>query len=195
MLHCTGKYTTKSKRYLFSIKFAFFRAFGTVLRALSDDFAATPNLVPPDYVDNWLQKILHTTSIIRRDKFYGVLARHANTIVCILLEMFTQFHEKLQSEIFDFIIQQNTLQKQDWPYEADGNLLRLIMKIIDLVDHNSCADLAHSIFASQSRLWLYRFLYSNSVKLISCVLNERNLSSCLFVFSLFKMFYICLIAC
>ncbi|CAF0981896.1 unnamed protein product [Adineta ricciae] len=151
---------------------ALYRAFGTVLRALSDDFSATPNLLPLDYVDNWLQKILHTTSIIRRDKFYGVLARHANTIVCILLEMFTQFHEKLQSEIFDFIIQQTILQKQDWPYEADVNLLRLIMKIIDLVDHNSCADLAHSIFASQSRLWLYRFLYSNS--LIQDVLHLFN---------------------
>jgi hypothetical protein len=32
----------------------FFRAFVTVLRALSDDFGSTPNLLPIEYVDNWL---------------------------------------------------------------------------------------------------------------------------------------------
>ena len=58
------------------------------------------------------------------------------------------------------------LHKQDWPYEADANLLRLIMKVIDLANHDSCAILASSIFASNSRIWLYRFLYSNAVQII-----------------------------
>jgi hypothetical protein len=39
------------------------------------------------------------------------------------------------------------------------------MKVIDLADHDSCATLASSIFAVNSRIWLYRFLYSNSVKI------------------------------
>ncbi|UJR15815.1 hypothetical protein I4U23_002744 [Adineta vaga] len=142
---------------------ALYRAFATVLRSLSDDFSLTPNLLPMECIDNWLEKILHTTSIIRRDKFYGVLARHANTVIYILLEIFTQFTEDLENKIFDFIIQQTLLQKQNWPYEADVNFLRLIMKVIDLADQNSCAKLTNSIFASNSRLWRYRFLYSNAL--------------------------------
>ncbi|CAM4845297.1 unnamed protein product [Rotaria magnacalcarata] len=61
---------------------------------------------------------------------------------------------------------------KNWPYEADVNFLRLIMKIVDLSDHDSCAKLASSIFAVNSRLWLYRFLYSNS--LIQDVLQLFN---------------------
>ncbi|CAF1327016.1 unnamed protein product [Adineta steineri] len=140
---------------------ALYRAFATVLRSLSDDFSTTPNLLPIEYVENWLQKIIHTTTIIKHDKSFGILAKHANTAVYILLEIFTQFDEQLQKDIFDFISQQTNLQKQDWPYEADVNLLRLIMKVIDLANHDSCAILASSIFAFNSRIWLYRFLYSN----------------------------------
>jgi hypothetical protein len=101
-----------------------------------------------------------------------------------LLETFTQFNEDFQKDIFDFIIQQTILYKQDWPYEADVNLLRLIMKVTDIADKDSCAILASSIFATNSRIWLYRFLYSNSVK--------YQLKFCLSIvsfFSLFKMFY------
>ncbi|CAF3645050.1 unnamed protein product [Rotaria socialis] len=151
---------------------ALYRAFATVLRALSDNFAATPHLLPVEYVDNWLQKILHTTTIIRHDKLFGILAKPANTAVCILLETFSQFDEQLKNEIFDFIIEQTHLHTQSWPYEADVNLLRLIMKVIDIADHDSCAKLASSIFAAQSRLWLYRFLYSNA--LIQDVLQLFN---------------------
>ncbi|CAF5191610.1 unnamed protein product, partial [Rotaria magnacalcarata] len=141
---------------------ALYRAFATVLRALSDNFTSTPHLLPVEYVDNWLQKILHTTTIIRHDKLFGILAKPANTAVCILVETFSQFDEQLKNEIFDFIIEQTHLHTQSWPYEADVNLLRLIMKVIDIADHDSCAKLASSIFAAKSRLWLYRFLYSNS---------------------------------
>jgi hypothetical protein len=83
-----------------------------------------------------------------------------------LLETFTQFNEDFQKDIFDFIIQQTILYKQDWPYEADVNLLRLIMKVTDIADKDSCAILASSIFATNSRIWIYRFLYSNSVKIL-----------------------------
>ena len=157
-----------------------FRAFTTVLRAFSDNFSSTPNLLPIDHVDNWLQNFLHATTIMREDKLFGILAKPANTAVCILLETFSQFEEQLQNDIFDYIIQQTRLHTQDWPYEADANLLRLIMKVIDLADHDACAKLACSIFAANSRIWLYRFLYSNSV-------NYFLLFSLLFVesFSLF----------
>ncbi|CAF0977060.1 unnamed protein product [Rotaria sordida] len=151
---------------------ALYRAFATVLRALSDNFASTPTLLPIDYVDNWLQKILHTTTIIKQDKLFGILAKYANIAVCTLLETFSQFDEQVQKDVFDFIIQQIHLQKQQWPYEADINLLRLIMKVIDLANHDSCAILANSIFALNSRIWLYRFLYSNS--LIQDVLQLFN---------------------
>ncbi|CAF1394688.1 unnamed protein product, partial [Rotaria magnacalcarata] len=73
---------------------------------------------------------------------YRLKTKHANTAVCILLEVFSQFDEQLQNDIFDFIIQQTRLHTQDWPYEADVNFLRLIMKIVDLSDHDSCAKLA-----------------------------------------------------
>ncbi|CAF4066814.1 unnamed protein product [Rotaria sordida] len=46
--------------------------------------------------------------------------------------------------------------------QPDANLLRLILKIIHLADHDSCAILASLIFAANCRIWLYRFLYSNS---------------------------------
>ncbi|CAF3955136.1 unnamed protein product [Rotaria magnacalcarata] len=36
------------------------------------------------------------------------------------------------------------------------------MKVVDFTNHNSCAKLASSIVAVNSRLWLYRFLHSNS---------------------------------
>ena len=134
-----------------------------MLRALSDDFTSTPALLPIDMVDNWLQKIMHTTTIIKQDKLFGVLAKHTDAAVCILLETFTELDEQFQKDIFDFIIAQLTLHEQNWPYEADANLLRLIMKVVDLIDHDSCVILASSIFASNSRIWLYRFLYSNSV--------------------------------
>lgn len=114
-------------------------------------------------MDNWLQKILHTTTIIQKDKFYGILAKHANTAVCILLEVFNQFDEHLQRDIFTFVVQQISLDKQTWSYEADMNLLRLVMKVIDLANPESCASLATAIFAAHSRIWLYRFLYSNAV--------------------------------
>ena len=144
--------------------FHIFRAFATVLRALSDDFAGTPNLLPFEYVDNWLQKILHTTAIIKRDRSFGLLARPANIAVCILLETFSQFDGQLGKDIFDFITQQTVLRTQNWPYEADVNLLRLIVKVTDLATKDSCAVLAGEIFASNSRIWLYRFLYSNAVE-------------------------------
>ena len=96
-----------------------------------------------------------------------MLAKHANMAVCILLETFTQFDHHLEKDIFDFLTQQIVLQTQDWPYEADVNLLRLIMKVTDVAERDSCAVLASSIFASNSRIWLYRFLYSNSVKYLS----------------------------
>ncbi len=162
----------------------FSRAFATVLRALSDDFGSTPNLLPIEYVDNWLQKFLHTTTIIKQDKSFGILAKHANTAVCILLETFSQFDDQIQKDIFDFIIQQTFLQKQDWPYEADVNLLRLIMKVTEIADKDSCATLASSIFATNSRIWIYRFLYSNSVKIFFCFVYIF-----FFLYSLFKMFY------
>jgi hypothetical protein len=142
----------------------FFRAFATVLRALADDFSSVPNLLPIEYVDNWLQKILHTTTIIKQDKFFGILAKYANTAVCILLETFAQFDDQLQKDIFGFLNQQIILNTQDWPYEADVNFIRLIMKVIDITDHDSCATLASSLFVPKSRIWIYRFLYSNSVK-------------------------------
>ena len=125
-----------------------------MLRALSDNFALTPNILPVECVDNWLQKILHTTNIIQKDKSYGVVIKNGNTAVCILLETFAQYDESLLRDIFHFIIQQTTLKAQDWPYEADANLLRLIMKVIETADHDSCASLAGSIFARNSRLWL-----------------------------------------
>ncbi len=109
---------------------------------------------------------MHTTTIIKQDKLFGILAKHANTAVCILLETITQFDDQLENDIFDFLTQQTVLQTQDWPYEADVNLLRLIMKVTDITNRDSCAVLASSIFASNSRIWLYRFLYSNSVKYI-----------------------------
>ncbi|CAF3012933.1 unnamed protein product [Rotaria sp. Silwood2] len=62
-------------------------------------------------------------------------AKHVNIAVCILLETFTQFDEQLEKDIFDFVIQQTILHRQDWPYEADANLLRLVLNIIDLADH------------------------------------------------------------
>lgn len=100
---------------------------------------------------------------MQRDKKFGILVKHANAAVCILLEAFPRLDEQLQTEIFDFIIEQTHLNTQNWPYESDSNLLRLIMKVIDLSDHDSCSSLASSIFASKSRIWLYRFLHSNSV--------------------------------
>ncbi|CAF4013359.1 unnamed protein product [Rotaria magnacalcarata] len=50
----------------------------------------------------------------------------------------------------------------DWPYEVDVNFLRLIMKLVDL---------ASSIFTVNSRLWLYRFLFSNSTILADMTSN------------------------
>ncbi|CAF1498219.1 unnamed protein product [Rotaria sordida] len=41
-------------------------------------------------------------------------------------------------------------------------LYSLILKVIHLADHDSCAILASSIFAANCRICLYRFLYSNS---------------------------------
>jgi len=146
------------------LKNALFRsAFATVLRALSDDFSQTSNILPKEYVDNWLQKILHTTQLIQQDKSFGILIKYANTAVSILLETIKQFDEHLQNDIFQFVIQQIELTKQNWPYEADANLLKLIIKITDLTDRDSCARLASSIFAANSRIWSYRFFYSNSV--------------------------------
>ena len=67
--------------------------------------------------------MIHTTTAIKHDKLFGVVAKNANiAAVCILLETFAQFDEQLQKEIFDFIIQQTILHKQDWPYEADSIL-------------------------------------------------------------------------
>ncbi|CAF3917738.1 unnamed protein product [Rotaria sordida] len=84
--------------------------------------------------------VLFTDKIVA---LYSILAKHVNIAVCILLETFTQFDEQLEKDIFDFVIQQTILHRQDWPYEADANLLRLILKIIDLADHFSCAILAN----------------------------------------------------
>lgn len=147
-----------------SVNLSIFRAFATVLRALSDDFSVATNILPIEYVDKWLQKIIHTITIIKQDKLFGLLSRYANTAVCILLETFSQFDEHVEKDIFDFITQQTVLCKQDWPYEADVNLLRLIMKVTEIADRDSCDLLASSIFATNSRIWIYRFLYSNSVK-------------------------------
>ncbi|CAF2516058.1 unnamed protein product [Rotaria sp. Silwood2] len=76
--------------------------------------------------------VLFTNKIVA---LYSILAKHVNIAVCILLETFTQFDEQLEKYIFDFVIQQTILHRQDWPYEADANLLRLILNIIDLADH------------------------------------------------------------
>ncbi|CAF2162875.1 unnamed protein product [Rotaria magnacalcarata] len=78
---------------------------------------------------------------MKQDKLFGILAKHAHTAICILLDVFSQFDEQLQNDIFDFIIQQT---------------------LVDFTNHNSCAKLASSIVAVNSRLWLYRFLHSNS---------------------------------
>jgi hypothetical protein len=140
-----------------------FRAFGTVLRALSDDFALTSGLLPYECIDNWLQKILHTTNIMKVDESFGVIAKSANKAVCILMETFRQIDDSLQNDIFNYLIQQTKLDEQKWPYESDAHLLRLILKVIDLVNHDACASLASAILSVDSRLWSYRFLYSNAV--------------------------------
>ncbi|CAF4699167.1 unnamed protein product, partial [Rotaria sp. Silwood2] len=80
--------------------------------------------------------------------------KYANIAVCILLETFAQFDEQLEKDIFDFVIQQTILHRQDLPYEVDANLFRLILNVIDLADHDSCVILASSIFAANSRIWL-----------------------------------------
>lgn len=80
------------------------------------------------------------------------------------METFAQFDEQLGKNILDFITQQTVLRTQKWPYEADANLLRLIMKVTDLATKDSCAVLASEIFAGNSRIWFYRFLYSNAVE-------------------------------
>ena len=46
--------------------------------------------------------MIHTTTAIKHDKLFGVVAKNANIAVCILLETFAQFDEQLQKEIFDF---------------------------------------------------------------------------------------------
>ncbi|CAF2755408.1 unnamed protein product [Rotaria sp. Silwood2] len=76
--------------------------------------------------------VLFTNKIVA---LYSILAKHVNIAVCILLETFTQFDEQLEKDIFDFVIQQTILHRQDWPYEADANVLRLVLNIIDLADH------------------------------------------------------------
>jgi hypothetical protein len=131
---------------------------------LSDDFASTTNLLPFECVDGWFQKILHTTAIIKQDPTFGVVARNANTAVCILMEVFRQLDEPFQQDVFTFLSQQTALHSQNWPYEADTNLLRLILKVIDLANHDACALLASSLFTYRSRLWSYRFLHSNAVE-------------------------------
>ena len=139
------------------------RAFATVLRALSNDFAATPNLLPYEYVDSWLQKILHTSAMIRGDPSFGLVAKSGNVALSVLLETFTKIDEPFQEAVFNYLIEQTKLNEQKWPYEADANLLRLIGKVLDMINHESCAQLVGAIFAPPSRLWSYRFLHSNSV--------------------------------
>ncbi|CAF3344595.1 unnamed protein product [Rotaria sp. Silwood1] len=97
---------------------------------------------------------LYRTAIIKQDKSFCILAKHVNIAVCILLGTFAQFDEQLEKDIFDFVIQQTILHTQDWPYEVDANLFRLILNVIDLADHDSCVILASSIFAANSRIWL-----------------------------------------
>jgi hypothetical protein len=89
--------------------------------------------------------------------------------VCILLETFSQFDDQIQKDIFDFIIQQTVLQKQDWPYKADVNLLRLIVKVTEIADKDSCATLASSIFPTNSLIWIYRFLTMKSIPVVQQV--------------------------
>ncbi|CAF4836356.1 unnamed protein product, partial [Rotaria sp. Silwood1] len=85
---------------------------------------------------------LYRTAIIKQDKSFCILAKHVNIAVCILLGTFAQFDEQLEKDIFDFVIQQTILHTQDWPYEVDANLFRLILNVIDLADHDSCVILA-----------------------------------------------------
>lgn len=146
---------------------ALYRAFGTVLRALSDDFGATPNLLPFDFVENSVQKILHTCATIRRHRSFGLVAKNANLTLNILFENFQKLDEHFQDNIFDFVIEQTKIFDQKWPYEADGNLLRFIFKLVELISHESCAKLTAEIFAPRSRLWSYRFFHSNSVKIMT----------------------------
>ena len=79
------------------------------------------------------------------------------------MEVFRQLEDPFQQDIFTFLTQQTALHEQNWPYEADTNLLRLILKVIDLTNHDACAVLASSLFVHRSRLWSYRFLHSNAV--------------------------------